>query len=119
MMVLAIQLKAVLYIGELIKMIEVEITKTAKGYNKNDKYSIYDHETKLFKDMQEVKKWIKETYSHSKKQKMYQDTKDNKSIQTGYVISFRSEQYNNDTGRYDHFVEAHWISFYKKELIVL
>lgn len=100
-------------------MIEINISKTAKGYSKDDQYSIYAEETKLFEDMDKAKVWIKETYGKSKRQKAYVDTKDKKSIQTGYVISFKSEQYNRDTGKLDHFIESHWISFFNKELITL
>ena len=90
-------------------MIQLAITKTARGYHPSQLWRQYDHTTENFPDLKAAKAWIKEKYGTSKKSPMYIDTKTGKTKKIGYVIGFRSEEYED--GKWDKFLEQHWVSF--------
>ena len=105
-------------------MIELEIVKTAKSYNSKDQFRTYDTEKKQFDTIDDAKKWIDTEYGKSKRSKIFIDKIDPKvfsgkiSISVGYVIGFKNYDFDQDnSNKKVHFLEQHWISFYKKELL--
>jgi len=98
-------------------MIRVEIEKTGKGYGKNEGYHMFDRETKTFKDMLEVKKFLKETYGKCKRVPSYVDTKDGEVKKVGYVYCFK----NADLSHYpvEKWLQQDWVSFFELKQIYL
>lgn len=92
-------------------MIQLEITKISKSYDKKAKWSVFDIEKKLFNDVKESKEWIKQTYGKSKKTPMYIDTINGNSKRIGYIIGFRNTDYQ------EKWIENHWIEFQKIEVL--
>ena len=50
-------------------MIQLLITKTGKGYNPKDGYTLFDRQIENFKTITDAYGWIKETYGKAKGQK--------------------------------------------------
>ena len=90
-------------------MIQLEITKTARGYSKKETFRIFDNQNKIFSDMQSARKWICDQYGKAKRSPMYIDGKDGKPQKIGYVIGFR----NADLSHYpvDKWIQRDWITF--------
>ena len=91
-----------------MKYVEVDITKTSKGYSPKSKWQTFDNESKTFKNMIEAKDWLQEEYGKSKRSKMYHDI-DGTSKHIGYVIGFRNSDYQ------ENWLEQHWIDFSEVE----
>jgi len=89
-------------------MIELVISKTYKGYSPKDHWTRYDDVRKSFSDMAAAKKWIGEEYGKRKRSSMYIDLPEGKTMRSGWVISGRSSQYEND-GTVSHFFTQDWI----------
>jgi hypothetical protein len=92
-------------------MIRLVITKTSKVAGTKDRPQIYDQTSKNFRDVSEAKKYLKEEYGKASRQKMYADTKDGKTIQTGYVYKYKDKDFDRDRNKYVHFVGNDWIEF--------
>ena len=99
--------------------IQVTIEKTFKGYHAKDEREVYDTTTKQFKDIKEVREWIREEYGTHRRNSMFVDDKDGKPKKIGWIIGLKSSQYNNDTGRYDKFTEQHWIGLERVDDYIL
>jgi len=97
-------------------MIQVSITMTGKSYNPNEKYSIFNHELKTFDNLQDAKKWLRDTYGKSKRNRMYVDSK-NEAKHIGYVIGFK----NADLSHYpvEKWLQQDWIEFREVKTIAL
>jgi hypothetical protein len=98
-------------------MIQLEITKTARGYSKKETFRIFDKQNKTFSDMQSARKWISDQYGKAKRSPMYIDGKDGKPQKIGYVIGFR----NTDLSHYpvDKWIQRDWIAFKEIKRIIL
>lgn len=98
-------------------MIQLEITKTARGYSKKETFRIFDKQNKTFSDMQSARKWIYDQYGKAKRSPMYIDGKDGKPQKIGYVIGFR----NADLSHYpvDKWIQRDWIAFKEIKRIIL
>ena len=96
-----------------MKYVEVYITKQSKPAGNQNDYYTYDLQTKRFKDMKEFKQWLKEEYGNSKRQTMYRDDKDGNAVKVGYVISFKTKEYED--GKYKTYYESHWIEVMEVE----
>ena len=92
-------------------MIRLSIIKTTRGYHKDQTWRQYDLEMNYFATVKEAKEWINETYGKSKRSFQYVDDKNGKTKRIGYVIGFRNTEYND--GKWEKFLEQHWISFSK------
>lgn len=90
-------------------MIQLLITETGKGYNPKDAYTVFNKQTKEFKDIPEAMQYIKDTYGKSKREKMYVDVKGGGSKHVGYVIGFR----NSDISHFpvEKWLQQDWITF--------
>ncbi len=75
-------------------MVQVQISSTAKGYHPKAKWERIADDTKRFATMEDAQKWLKETYSKSKRSKMYCDTKDG-AKHIGYVIGFHNADWSH------------------------
>ncbi len=91
-----------------MKYVEVDITKTSKGYSPKSAWQTFDNESKTFKNMVEAKNWLHDEYGNSRKQRMYHDI-DGDSKHIGYVIGFRNSDYQ------EKWLEQHWINFAEVE----
>ena len=96
-----------------MKYVEAFITKQVKPTGNQNNYYIYDKETKQFKDMKEFKQWLKEEYRNSKRQTMYRDDKEGNAVKVGYVIGFKTKEYED--GKYKMYYERHWIEIVEVE----
>ena len=96
-----------------MKYVEAYITKQSKPAGKQNKYYTYDLQTKRFKDMKEFKLWLKEEYGKSKRQIMYRDDKEGNAVKVGYVIGFKTKEYED--GKYKTYYESHWIEVVEVE----
>jgi len=99
--------------------IQATISKTSKGYHPKDERQCYDKQTICFPDLKTVKAWLKEEYAGHTKSPMYIDKKNGTSIKVGWIIGFKNEQYNNETGKHEKFTEQHWIHLETVEDVVL
>jgi len=90
-------------------MIQLNITRTGKGYSSKEKWSIFDQSTEHFYSIREAKDWIKDQYGKAKRKPMFVDLKDGGSRRIGYVIGFR----NSDLSHYpvNHWIQQDWIEF--------
>ena len=98
-------------------MIKVSITMTGKGYHPSSEWQQFACDHKTFANMEAVNAWLAETYGNSKRVPMYTDTKDGKTIRSGYVIGFR----NADVSHYpvDKWIQQDWLQFSECKLIDL
>jgi hypothetical protein len=84
-------------------MINLHITRTSKGFNSKDDYSIFDDEVKTFDNLADAKSWLEEEYGTHKRSYMYEDDKDGNTKRIGYIYGLQQD----------------WISFYKVNRTVL
>ena len=96
-----------------MKYVEAYITKQSRPAGNQNNYYTYDKQTKQFKDMKEFKVWLKDEYGKCKRQPMYRDMKDGESVKVGYVIGFKTKEYEN--GKYRTYYESHWIKVVEVE----
>ena len=96
-----------------MKYVEAYITKQYRPAGNQNNYYVYDKETKQFKDMKEFKMWLKDEYGNSKRQTMFNDTKDRESVKVGYVIGFKTKEF--DYGKYKTYYERHWVKVVEVE----
>jgi len=96
-----------------MKYVEAYITKQAKPAGNRSNYYTYDKQTKQFRDMKEFKQWLKEEYGNSKRQTMYRDDKNENAVKVGYVIGFKTKEYED--GKYRTYYESHWIEVVEVE----
>ncbi len=90
-------------------MINLEIIETGKSYNPKDTYSIFNRETKNFKDLKEAKEYLKDRYRKAKRSKMYVDTKEGKALHCGYIFGFRNEDISHVPVQ--KWLQQDWVSF--------
>jgi hypothetical protein len=88
-------------------MIQLQITRTGKSYSPKAKWTCFDEETKNFPDMKTVREWLRKEYGNAKRVPMFTDTKDGKTLRTGWVIGFR----NADLSHYpvNKWIQQDWI----------
>jgi hypothetical protein len=92
-------------------MIRLVITKTAKGIGKKEPFQKFDQESHNFSNMQEAKKYLKEQYGKSSKDKMFIDTAKGKPKHIGYIYKFKQEEFDRDAGKNVHYIENDWVEF--------
>ena len=101
-----------------MKYVEAYITKQSRSAGNQNNYYTYDKQTKQFKDMKEFKVWLKEEYGNSKRQTMYRDDKDGNAVKVGYVIGFKTKEYeelNNGHYGYKTYYCLDWIEVIEVE----
>lgn len=92
--------------------IRVIITSTGRNSMK-DKPSIFDEETKLFKNREDALKFIKEKYGKVKTRKpMYVDDKKGKIQKIGYIFGFWNEDISHpytEEGKKNRWYQEDWV----------
>lgn len=90
-------------------MVQLVITETCKGYSPKDTYRVAEQGHKNFADIVQANMYLKEQYGNCKKQKMFIDTKDGKTLVCGYIFSFK----NADTSHFpvEKWLQRDWVSF--------
>jgi len=80
-----------------VNYFELEITQTAKPVGKrDDEYSIWNSERKVYKTLKEVKTYLQERYKQCKRVRMYQDVE--KGAQhIGYVYCYKDRFYGQES----------------------
>lgn len=92
------------------KYYEVLVSQTCKAIGSKDDYYLWNKETKKFHTIKEIKDYLKDTYGHCKKEKMYIDDKDNKPKHIGYIYSYKTDKASyDDTNKYNQ----DWITIYE------
>lgn len=83
------------------KYYEVHVEQTSKAIGSKETagrgYRCFHRQTEKFGTLDEVKTFLKRTYGKSKREKMYQDTKDGEAIHIGYIYKFKSHDYCYDS----------------------
>ena|SRR3990167_8229911 len=98
-------------------MIQIVITQTSKQLGSQEKYTIFNEETKTFKDMAEAKSYLKETYGNCKTVPMYQDKKDGTTVKSGKIFCFKNADWLH--APVEHWYQQDWVSFCKVTPITL
>jgi len=75
---------------EPIEYYKVSVVCTGRSYRKDDEYSIFDHFSKTFETLIEVKKYLVKRYGQCKKQKMYRDNPNGEAYHAGWLYCFNS-----------------------------
>ena len=93
---------------------KLRMTKTARNFsNKQEEYRIFDRETKDFETLEVAKKYLQETYGQVKRVKMYIDTKDGQTKQTGWIYCFKNSDISHVPVQ--KWLQKDWIDFSKVE----
>ena len=93
-------------------MFEVEMNYTGKFPDKKDKWQSYNHEHKKLATLEEVKKFLKDTFGHCKtKYPIYRDKKDGTSERCGWIYATRTKNYPENKIYYDRC----WVEVYEYE----
>ena len=98
----------------------LRVTKTSRGMShRQEDYSIFDREIKDFKTLEEVKKHLQETYGQVKKEKIYIDTKDGQTKQTGWIYCFKNSDSSHNP--VEKWYQQDWteISKVEEEIILV
>lgn len=96
-------------------MIRLHITKTSKGYGKQEKYTCFEETSKVFENMANAKNWLNQEYGKCKKVNLYIDLENGKTIKNGYIYCFKNSDYSHYP--VENWLEQHWISFQNLENI--
>mgnify|MGYP001594176195 CR=1 FL=1 len=97
-------------------MIQLFITKTGRGYNPKDVFSVFDHQIENFKTIMDAYGLIKETYGKAKRSKMFVDA-DGGCKHIGYVIGFRNADLSRST--VNKWIQQDWVEFREVKTINL
>jgi hypothetical protein len=80
-----------------VNYFEIVITQTAKPVGKrDDKYSIWNSERKVYKTLKEVKAYLQERYKNCKRDKIYRD-KENGAEHIGYMYCYKDRFYGQES----------------------
>ena len=98
-------------------MIKLNITMTGKSYDPKDTWRIFADETHTFEDVRTAREFLRDRYGKSKRQPMYQDTKDGKTHKVGYIYGFR----NADHSHYpvERWLQQDWVNFSEEKPVYL
>jgi hypothetical protein len=88
---------------------DVNIDYTAKQAGQEQRTGTHGENHK-FKDMAEVKAFLKEKFGTSRRQPMYVDTKAGAAIQTGYVYHYKEKELADNGRKYLTFYIEAWVS---------
>lgn len=86
-------------------MIEVHITPTTRTYGPGKQWYRGTDVVERFRDMNEVRAFLKKRYGNCKRQPMYRDRTDGSVVKVGWVFGYRQ-----DDGT-DKWMQQDWVSF--------
>lgn len=89
-----------------MKYFEIITTETSKGIREKADYSVFNNERETFLTLEEAKNHLKEKYGKTRRQKMYRDTKEGKSYQSGWIYSFRNKDWSHDS---EEWLQKDWV----------
>lgn len=80
---------------------ELEVTKTMKPMGRtNLSYATFDRNRESFDTLDQVKRYLEDTYKTCKRVKMYQDLPNGEAAHIGWIYCFRNSEMGHD--------ECHW-----------
>ncbi|MFA5380247.1 MAG: hypothetical protein WC455_31080 [Dehalococcoidia bacterium] len=90
-------------------MIQVTITSTGRNFLK-EAATIFDHKSKMFSDIAEVKLYLADKYGKMPKgrNKIYRDKKDGSSITVGFLYSFWNQDWSHNSKKW---YQTDWLEF--------
>lgn len=91
-------------------LIRIAITRTWKSYSPRAEWESYDQEDKLFSDMRAARAWLKDSLPSGTRKPMYIDTVSRGTIQCGFIVGFRHDDYSDRGQRLKH-LEQWWVEF--------
>ena len=92
-----------------MKYYEILLQQCARHAGNNQEWETFNHETKKFGELKEVRVWLKENYGNNKtKTKMYSDDKNGKPQHCGYIYSSKGTD-RGENGKPYHFFQQDWV----------
>lgn len=81
-------------------------TNQPRKNNPNHTWYTYNRDEKKFRTMEEVRDWLKSEYGDCRREKMYRDAENAKTMQAGWIYCYKAEPSSYDDCH--HFMQD-WI----------
>lgn len=91
--------------------IEVKIKQTCKRWGTKDSFTVGGEENRKFPSMKEAREFLTSRYGKARREPMYCDLKDGRTVQSGYVYRYSETEYFHQWS--EKWICHNWVSIHE------